>query len=765
MCALKHGLFVLFIAQIGTTLVQGETVRGIVLDESGKPASGAHVWATSVGSSHEFQRIDGTSDDRGGFRMEVPPGNWLWNASFGKQSLEKDKSVNIDEGKPPKEIVLNLTKSGALRVQLLEEETGKPIVGGTLALDNGLMPKTDKDGRFEVVSLSREDYHEAIVLIPGRRRKSVLFEMSEKPITELEIRVPVAGKIVGRVLDADGKPIPHAFVGRPASGKTVAMKSIWTKADDQGRFEYDGVSLDAPTNLSANAAGFESLDIAGLRVASTSAPLTVDFRLKLRPGAKPIGAAKGDAAPKPANHRDLYGVVRNIDKKPLEGVLVRWGPDATTGAIEAKTDANGKFKLENVPNAPYFVCAIPPQRDVAALLEPVGALGDLDLDLILEAGHTVKGVLQDARGAPIAGISVLPSLTKPNSRSLYLRDRETKTDAKGRFEINGLAAKGMQFTFMGSGFTSIRDRSLEVDKEHTIVGKPAGVIRGRVVDSDGKPVRSFRVLLNISRQRRQNDLFGGFFAGYGGAGLSFTTDDGTFLIRNLQANSVQRVTIFAPGYGESSIDRVEALPLSEWSADRVLTCKLQPAFNLNVHVVEDSTGKPIPDARVAVIYNDPSIDAGFAWGHHDASGTETIRRRTKADGVASFSPLSLAEGSLIVQAQGFTRHHQGWRDGAKEVTIRLKPAATISGGVIDKSKNTPINGANVYLVASDQSFYTDVTGRLQPGKFQIDELPGDEYQVMVRSAEGKQLYDGKLAIKARETVVLDVEVVTEDAAK
>ena len=102
----------------------------------------------------------------------------------------------------------------------------------------------------------------------------------------------------------------------------------------------------------------------------------------------------------------------------------------------------------------------------------------------------------------------------------------------------------------------------------------AGAIRGRVVDEQGKPVRNFRVLLNGSRGREPGDKFGGFFAGFCGTGLTYSSDDGSFLIRNLTAGSVVRVTVLAPGHGEASIDRVIAQPINRLTAKKPFTFRL-----------------------------------------------------------------------------------------------------------------------------------------------------------------------------------------------
>src|SRR5205814_2073750 len=75
----------------------------------------------------------------------------------------------------------------------------------------------DDQGRFEVGGLDR-GYHETFIVCPGRVRQRVLFDTTAKADTELDIPLPRAGRVVGRVTDEAGRPVPGANVGRGTSG-------------------------------------------------------------------------------------------------------------------------------------------------------------------------------------------------------------------------------------------------------------------------------------------------------------------------------------------------------------------------------------------------------------------------------------------------------------------------------------------------------------------------------------------------------------------
>lgn len=59
------------------------------------------------------------------------------------------------------------------------------------------------------------------------------------------------------------------------------------------------------------------------------------------------------------------------------------------------------------------------------------------------------------------------------------------------------------------------------------------------------------------------------------------------MVRNLKGGSVQRVTVLAPGYGEGTIDRVIAEPLSHRDPGQALTFRLARPYTLKVHALEE----------------------------------------------------------------------------------------------------------------------------------------------------------------------------------
>src|SRR5262249_37792974 len=156
--------------------------------------------------------------------------------------------------------------------------------GARLFLDAGLVLTAGAGGQFAVGGLSRRD-HEAFVVAPGRQRMRVLFDTTAKADTELDVPVPRAGKIVGRVTDMAGKPSPGAYVGRSTSGTYFSINALYEACDRDGKFAYDdAVSPDEPTRLHAAAPGFVAEERSGVSPPPGGKPLVLNFRLRPAPG-------------------------------------------------------------------------------------------------------------------------------------------------------------------------------------------------------------------------------------------------------------------------------------------------------------------------------------------------------------------------------------------------------------------------------------------------------------------------------------------------
>jgi beta-lactamase regulating signal transducer with metallopeptidase domain len=742
------------------------TLRGTVLTAEGAPAAGAIVWAAKFSHS-PLQRRETAADAKGRYTLQLEPGEWwLWarRGTQGGEGQAANGTVRIVAGREPELKTIRLEERGTLRGRLLQAETGKPIHGGKLFLDNGLVLTAGADGRFEVGGLSRKD-HEAFVVAPGRMRMRVLFDTTARAETELDVPVPRAGKIVGRVTDLDGKPIPGAYVGKSTSGSYFSINGLWLACDAQGRFEYDNsVPPDQPTRLSAAAPGYVEEERDGLLVPDYDKPLQLYFRLRPKPSdpkprAESHGAAK--SKPKPPDdeaRRTVSGVVRGPDKKPVAGVVVRWGFRPFVDAIQTRTDAEGRFRL-TVPDKANMLAVLP--RRFPPQFPRVTAGGDQTIEVQLRAGHTVRGQVLDEDGKPVKDVQVIAVVPSPDLRignPFWLTEAAVYTSASGLFELHGVPDDNARFDFVKPGMSDVRNRKLAFDDANNIVTVKmsyGGAISGRVVDREGKPIRNFRVLVNFPRERRPGDQTSGFFAGYCGIGVRFTSADGSFVLTGVGAGSVYRVTALAEGHGEATADRVTAVPLNHLATTKPVTLRAGPPIRLRVRALT-ADGKPIAGARVTLVNGELALDQSFAWGYHDASWEDMVRGRTTAEGWADFPALTFSGATVLVQAPGYARHRIGWRDGQKELTIKLAPESALMGEVHDGA-GRPVKEFYLNLMSGGDQVSAKV-GPDDRGRFRVAELPAGTWTITVRGADGlSMLYQDKVELKAGDSKELKIE--------
>ncbi|MCI0459366.1 MAG: sigma-70 family RNA polymerase sigma factor, partial [Gemmataceae bacterium] len=553
----------------------GEPLRGTVYAADGFPAAGAAVWAAKF-ISGPLQRHETVADANGRYALQLDPGTWwVWarRGTQGGQGAVWPETVEVTAGRAPLPVTIRLEERGTLRGRLLEAETGKPIPGGRLFLDEGLMLTTAADGRFEVGGLQRS-HHEAFAVAPGRVRLRVLFDTTARADTELDVPLPRSGKMVGRVTDWDGKPVPGAFVGRGTSGNIFSGSALFVNCDSEGRFEYDGADPPdwlARGQLIAEAPGYVMLYHPGRTRPTDSRPRELRFRLRPGTPGTPAGVPPSEAE----QERVVSGVVRGPDGKPVADVLVRWGNRPFGAALQSRTDAGGRFRIA-VPDQDGMLAVLP--RDFAPEFPRIAAGGDQTVAVTVQPGHTARGRVLDETSRPIPGVRVIAVAPSQGWMDPALTEAATRTDAEGKFALKGIP-KGARFAFSKPGLSKILNRELALDgADNAVTMHYNGAVRGRVLDQDGKPVRNFRVFVELPRvlQRRPGDKFDGLPDAYIFVGVRFTSADGTFVLTGVGPGSVYRITAQVDGHGEAVAERVLAVPANRLGEAEQVTLRVRP---------------------------------------------------------------------------------------------------------------------------------------------------------------------------------------------
>ncbi len=744
-----------------------QTLRGRVIAADGKPAAGAIVWASrlfqlAAPEPHETRCHETT----GAFELRLPEGEWhVWARSGreGGEAFLKTTAISIHDEIEPDDVLIRLETRGLLRARLIEQESEKPIAGGRLYFDNAQVATANELGIVETGGMTRGN-HEAFVVASGRERKRVLFDLTNRPDAALEIRVPSGVKVVGRVVAADtGKPIPGAVVGRFSSGRAFSTDALYIRCDDQGAFEYDGLSYDITYDLTAIGTGF----VRGFRetiVVERERPAAIEFRLErsMEARADEAGNVKRKAG---AAVHDLTGVVRGPAGEPVGRAVVRLlRSDGYEKNRETRTDAAGAFRFAGVGDGARRLVVI--ARDLAPAF-PTAGVADRRIEVKLEAGRDVSGKVVDRDGNPVQGVTIIPvvEFNDPLYNDVrFLKERGVATLSDGSFHINALPREGVRFDFHSGIRCDLWNRELRFDGGANVVAvEVEGVVRGRVVDQNGEPVRNFRVLFLSPGRLGAEEKPGNYTITYRSTGVYFSDERGEFAVGGLESGKVHRLAIVAEGYGVGSVEGVIARPVTMLAATEGPTIKLGPPHRLRIEVVDAETKRPIPHVRIALINGEPSYDQKFDW-ENNRSGNDTILSITNNKGARDFSALAFGESTILVRAEGYARRRIAWRDGRESIRVEMDREAVLSGEVRD-TKGRFIEDIYVNLSNNEGDSYSARIEGDRPGRFRIGELAAGEYRLEIGLNYGSPFVDKLITLKRGETTFEPISAIDRERVR
>jgi RNA polymerase sigma factor (sigma-70 family) len=313
----------------------------------------------------------------------------------------------------------------------------------------------------------------------------------------------------------------------------------------------------------------------------------------------------------------------------------------------------------------------------------------------LESAVTAGGRVLDEKGKPVAGAKIRVSLAnepipaKGDGRVRYnswLAERSdlATTDAEGRWTIANVPdhpdvmlsllvthpnfVTNDQWNPKAAGVTTKMFR----DGTATLTLKSGAIVRGRVTDPDGKPIKDAVVIYGDNPYDSQTPC-------------KFATDaEGRYRLPALPAGKTS-LTVLVPGWAPQ-MRTVELKPdLLEQDF------QMAPGKPARLRIV-DTSGKPIPGASVY-----PMEWKGIKSIYHDHNPNHPkvpdvgIPRRANADGIWEWSQAPSDPVKVEVYAKGFTLlENVEVTGGASERTVTLKPEHRITGTVTDAVTGKPI---------------------------------------------------------------------------
>ncbi len=261
-----------------------------------------------------------------------------------------------------------------------------------------------------------------------------------------------------------------------------------------------------------------------------------------------------------------------------------------------------------------------------------GFTKDVDLgDLVLIPGASLSGLVTDARGQGVEGVSInmagVARFADMGSRG------GIKTDADGRFEFGSLRPGKHSLSTTASGFVPTT-KALELAKgeargDFVIQLESGASISGTVLSDEGKPIEGAKVAFYRKRQAAGNVSISRF----DDREAVETDENGFFSLGGIESEAVV-LRAWADGHGEQQIENVQI------GASSVV-------FHLTRHgsisgVLVDSQGEPIAGSKVWV-----KKDRGLPGLQLFESLAEA---RSAADG--SFVLEGVPAGDVLVTADG-----------------------------------------------------------------------------------------------------------------
>lgn len=202
--------------------------------------------------------------------------------------------------------------------------------------------------------------------------------------------------------------------------------------------------------------------------------------------------------------RTISGRVVDRGGRPIESAEVRalnsWSGDLLT---QSRTDSNGIFTIQICGLNPGVAMEFRAAHHASKIYDNFHP-GNADHwfgDVLLENPASVNGLVLGADGKPLNNIEIfaLRAVYPPSAIGEVAFVRKTRSNASGEFYFNDLPAEKIH---IGGGSKELGDALIVADPpeggvENVILQLPAGAaVRGRVVDTGGKPVANANVDLN-----------------------------------------------------------------------------------------------------------------------------------------------------------------------------------------------------------------------------------------------------------------------------
>ncbi|HYG35099.1 MAG TPA: carboxypeptidase regulatory-like domain-containing protein, partial [Clostridia bacterium] len=421
----------------------------------------------------------------------------------------------------------------------------------------------------------------------------------------------------------------------------------------------------------------------------------------------------------------IAGIVVDEDGQPVPGVKVvfpgpgidlakreniTFGPDTGT-----QTDTAGRWSCTMIPKEfeGFSIVLEHPNFAVTRAAVAVNKPESTNLVLTIRHGVTVAGLVTDLQGQPIGGASV---------RQVHSSDepkRSTQTDLSGQFALEHMNSGELMLAVQAQGFapevmtTNVSSSAIEM---RVLLG-PGQVLRGRVIDSQGKPVCNAEVRTDWDFQGQRNIEWS-----------TKTDQEGRF---SWDSAPVEPLFYWFEAEEFSSERGLQLQADGSEHEIKLLRRSDAKSVRITGTVVDTKTGQPLDDFEALIGESDVSeFPANFSIGAHGRQGKFSLTL-TPASQFSTFQIQIQKDGYLPVVS---TNLHA--KDGDQVLEFRLR-RGTGPSGVVYLPNGEPAKAATVFLYERKKGVYID-----KPGHFA--NYPGTTPQHMKTDDSGSFSFGPKL---------------------
>ena len=346
------------LANISIPVWKNGGIGGRVVDELGEPMVGTPVsvlarvadWGGPITQS----RTTVTTDDRGIYHADVPPGDYIVGVlaattTMPTTSIDAFNQAMREGGAALQAFTRGVAESGGLMPRGYGSRVGSFMVSQFGSLNTPVVPPTAGDGMFYPST-----FHPSSLTAPAATVVSV-GSGEEKPGVDIQLRPVPTRRVSGRLVDANG-PVGGLALSLVAPDPTVQRTSPATLidtpralADGSGAFSFIGIAPGTYTLfVSRPASSGTSPILWASQTVTVGADADVQgLEVVLQSGARVSGQIVVETA-KPFNNAQLSRLL--IVPRPVPGSV---GALVTTGASYVERPTPDTFATRQYIPGPY----------------------------------------------------------------------------------------------------------------------------------------------------------------------------------------------------------------------------------------------------------------------------------------------------------------------------------------------------------------------------------------------------------------------------